>query len=424
MKKILYILLFFQSAFLMAQTETFVTVNGKKVTFNPYASGSGGVPMTANNGLTASNGNVQLGGLLTKPSVLTTSSAFTLAIKGLQSGDVTDQFLTTDADGIVRKISNYNWSLRGNAGTIPGLNFVGTIDDQDLVFKRNNFVIARFAYWNLSIGQDALSKVTTGKSNVAFGTSALLQNTSGKANVAVGEGALIRNSVGSDNTALGSSAMFENLGSNNTAAGSGALGNLKVGDDNVAIGCNSGFSISYIGPQKPNALTKSSSSVFIGSRAIAPTDDSVNQIIIGYGALGRGSNTVQIGNDAITSIGGQVAWSNPSDVRLKKDIVSSTHGLDFVSKLRPVTYHMKTGTTDLQSGFIAQEVESAAKAVNYEFSGIVKPANDSDFYSLRYSEFVVPLVKAVQEQQQMIESQKADIAELKAQVQALINAAK
>jgi hypothetical protein len=35
-----------------------------------------------------------------------------------------------------------------------------------------------------------------------------------------------------------------------------------------------------------------------------------------------------------------------------------------------------------------------------------KPKNENDMYGLRYSEFVVPLVKAVQEQQQMINDLK------------------
>ena len=51
----------------------------------------------------------------------------------------------------------------------------------------------------------------------------------------------------------------------------------------------------------------------------------------------------------------------------------------------------------LQSGFIAQEVEQAAKELGYNFSGVDAPKNEDDYYGLRYAEFVVPLVKAVQE---------------------------
>ena len=51
----------------------------------------------------------------------------------------------------------------------------------------------------------------------------------------------------------------------------------------------------------------------------------------------------------------------------------------------------------IQTGFIAQDVEKAAKEINYNFSGVDAAKNDNDVYGLRYAEFVVPLVKAVQE---------------------------
>ena len=71
------------------------------------------------------------------------------------------------------------------------------------------------------------------------------------------------------------------------------------------------------------------------------------------------------------------------------------------------------------TGFIAQEVEEAAKELGYDFSGVDAPKNDKDFYGLRYAEFVVPLVKGMQEQQEQIaalqralESQQQVIAAL------------
>jgi hypothetical protein len=58
------------------------------------------------------------------------------------------------------------------------------------------------------------------------------------------------------------------------------------------------------------------------------------------------------------------------------------------------------------TGFIAQEVEQSAKKLGYDFSGVDKPKSENGFYGLRYGEFVVPLVKAVQEL-----SKKADRAD-------------
>jgi hypothetical protein len=62
----------------------------------------------------------------------------------------------------------------------------------------------------------------------------------------------------------------------------------------------------------------------------------------------------------------------------------------------------------LYSGFVAQDVEKAALETGYDFSGVDKPRNENDLYGLRYAEFVVPLVKAMQEQQSQIEELKKD----------------
>ena len=64
------------------------------------------------------------------------------------------------------------------------------------------------------------------------------------------------------------------------------------------------------------------------------------------------------------------------------------------------------------SGFLAQEVEQAANESGYDFSGIHKPNNSKDLYALSYESFVVPLVKAMQEQQVIIKKQDKQIEEL------------
>ena len=57
----------------------------------------------------------------------------------------------------------------------------------------------------------------------------------------------------------------------------------------------------------------------------------------------------------------------------------------------------------VRTGFIAQEVEAAAQKVGFDFDGVSAPENETDLYVIRYAEFVVPLVKAMQEQQVIIE---------------------
>lgn len=68
------------------------------------------------------------------------------------------------------------------------------------------------------------------------------------------------------------------------------------------------------------------------------------------------------------------------------------------------------------TGFIAQEVAAAARAVGYDFSGVEQAADEVGLYSVRYSDFVAPLVKAVQEQQTEIEQLHTENAALKAQL--------
>ena len=72
-----------------------------------------------------------------------------------------------------------------------------------------------------------------------------------------------------------------------------------------------------------------------------------------------------------------------------------------------------------KTGFIAQEVEEAAKKAGYEFDGVKVPANDKDIYTLSYSSFVVPLVKAVQQQQMLIEEKDKKIEALQQKLESL-----
>lgn len=81
---------------------------------------------------------------------------------------------------------------------------------------------------------------------------------------------------------------------------------------------------------------------------------------------------------------------------------------------------LKKKSSITYTGFLAQEVETAAKKTGFDFSGVDKPQNERDLYGLRYAEFVVPLVKAVQEQQVIIETlqQKAnEVDALKAELE-------
>jgi hypothetical protein len=248
---------------------------------------------------------------------------------------------------------------------------------------------------NTAMGYRALES-NTASQNSAFGSTALPNNTTGVSNTAVGNSALTLNTTGSINTAVGSSALSGNTtGAYNTALGGNTLTSNTIGDYNTAIGFSAGPIVANL----------------------------VNTTTIGYFAQTAVSNSVRIGNNNVISIGGSVAWSNLSDGRFKTNVDEDVPGLPFIMKLRPVTYtwdvdkldrytdisdsvyqqHPKLldarnrKETKIYTGFIAQEVEKAARECHYDFSGVIVPENENDLYNLSYAEFVVPLVKAIQE---------------------------
>jgi hypothetical protein len=277
---------------------------------------------------------------------------------------------------------------------------------------------------NVAIGYQALF-FNLAESNTAAGSKALLNNTTGEKNSALGTQALQGNATGIDNVALGYQALYSSNGSHNTATGYQSLYS-NSGNQNTATGClalysnTSGDYNTAEGYSAGSFNDNSSYCSFFGYDADqSGSADLSNATAIGWTARITADDQVRIGNSVVTSIGGFTNWSNISDGRFKKDVSEQVPGLAFINLLRPVTYHLDVQglRTFLNenaedqiaanalarkeavsySGFIAQEVEAAAAAVGYDFSGVDGPKSGNDLYGLRYAEFVVPLTKAVQE---------------------------
>ena len=160
--------------------------------------------------------------------------------------------------------SGFYWSTGGNGGTDPNVNFIGTIDAQDLVFKVNNIESGRIniSNSNTSFGQLALNSITSGSFNCAFGGAALPSLTTGSYNTAVGLQSMILLSTGSRNTAIGSGSLPTiTSGGYNTGIGESSLLNVSTGSYNTGLGYN--------------ARTNSNSSVrriALGADALATAD--------------------------------------------------------------------------------------------------------------------------------------------------------
>jgi len=281
---------------------------------------------------------------------------------------------------------------------------------------------------NTALGSGTLAFNNTGSLNVGIGRLTMYNNTSGYNNVAAGAEALHKNTTGYYNAALGDASLYSNTtGVGNTACGSGALYTTTLSSYNTTLGYHAGY-----------ANNLGWNNTLIGADCNSNANDRYNSIALGHNVTITANNQARIGNSSTTSIGGFANWSNISDGRYKKNIREDVRGLDFIMKLRPVTYQLDVNHLSeklnessvhrqdsgmeaamiekesmIQSGFIAQEVEQAATASGYDFSGVDKPKNKDDLYALRYAEFVVPLVKALQELEEQVKVLQQQVEELK-----------
>ena len=264
--------------------------------------------------------------------------------------------------------------------------------------------------YNLAAGSGALFNNYSGSYNVALGVSALGSNTNGAYNTATGQQALVSNTIGLGNTACGLYALFDNISSSfNTAVGDMAMRGDSTGSYGTALGSETNF----------------------------PFQNLSNATVLGFGQSVYASNSIRIGIWSGGSVGGYAGWTNFSDGRYKKNISRKIPGLSFINQLDPVTYTLdvdgiaarlhaskKLVSPSIQeqsrivhSGFIAQDVEKTVRLLNCNFSGVDWPKDDQQsFYGLRYSDFVVPLVKAIQELSAENDSLKAANAQISSQL--------
>ena len=261
---------------------------------------------------------------------------------------------------------------------------------QSLMNYSNNYNGATpFYVYNTAVGYQSLmgpaGSISSNQSsyNTALGYQTLYNTVSGSNNVAIGAQALFSNNNGYYNNAIGYQTLYLlSSGQYNEAHGYQALYSVTSGSSNIGLG-------GYAG----NSVTTGSNNTLIGYDADVTGAALNNATAIGYGASVAASNTVRIGNTAITSIGGQVAWTAASDVRIKKNVVNSKYGLETVMQLRPVEYNLISN--DLrQVGFIAQEVQ---KLVPEVVTGKEGDISKGEVLGITYSNLVPVLAKSIQE---------------------------
>jgi hypothetical protein len=99
-----------------------------------------------------------------------------------------------------------------------------------------------------------------------------------------------------------------------------------------------------------------------------------------------------------------------SDLRLKMVEGETPLGLGFIKALRPVVYRWKDRPEQIRHGLVAQDLASVLDRLNVAFSGLHVPETEEEYYALNYSEFIAPLVKAIQELDSKLEQLQARVA--------------
>lgn len=330
---------------------------------------------------------------------------------------------------------------------------------------------------NLAIGSAALYRSTTGGYNTAIAGAALYNNTTGNFNVAVGYNALDVASTGSNNVVLGYSVASTTLatGSSNILIGTSSAvdtpaagtnnwlnigstlyGNLSthqiaIGSGIVSItagaaldlGSNTNSLLLPVGsaatrPASPvNGMLRYNSSggnfegyqsgswlaFSSGGGGTSPAGATTQIQFNSGGAFGASSNLSWDNTSSTMTVTGDINYTgilvDTSDRRLKTDIAPLGGRGSMLEKLGQIgtySFAMKSDPKkSIEFGVMAQELQGV-------FPELVRTdeSTPEHYMAVNYIGLIAPMIRAMQEQQAMIERQQAQIEHQSQQIDHLL----
>ena len=173
------------------------------------------------------------------------------------------------------------------------------------------------------------------------------------------------------------------------------------------------------------ASSQTSSSIYASAMA--------NRNIIGV-SLGNASNKWK----EVYAVNGTIQTSDRNEKNTIKEI-STEEALTFLMCLKPSSYKMNSGTSNRRHlGLISQDVEEGLNKIGWnslDFAGFIKSQKvriitedengnplkepieeivEGEYdYSLRYDEFIAPMIKVIQDLNDRVASLEAELADLK-----------
>jgi len=242
------------------------------------------VPLTGGNGTSAVATIVVAGGAVTTVTITTAGSGYYL--------------------GNVLSATSANIGGTGSGFSLTINTLSAGIGVKPMGLRVDGINIGRgggYSNTNAVIGNGAGQSNTTGINNVFLGLNSGNANQIGSSNTFIGSAAGQANLSAVNNVFLGANSGINNtLGSLNTFIGSASGLNNISGGNNVFLGRDSGRYIN----DKLTSATALDNSLMLGYRTSPLGNSQINQIVIGYDAIGLGSNTTVIGNTS--TLGGLV----------------------------------------------------------------------------------------------------------------------
>ncbi|MFD2891681.1 tail fiber domain-containing protein [Flavobacterium chuncheonense] len=321
--------------------------------------------------------------------------------------------------------SGNGWELTGNSGTNPSINAIGTSDNQGLSIVTNNTEAIRISSTGY-VGMGTSSP--TAKLHLNTNTNqtlTILDGLQGNDKVLVSD----ENGIGvwksktlaktEDND------WFFDNGFNNLHP-IYHIGNVKIGSTSpstynlhVTNGATSGTKV-YLGDSE---YILDATNDFEFSHRIIPISGSTPNL----GSSTNRWNTTYVGSGGFIST---------SDARLKTNITTLNIGLKEILHLNPVSFHWKNekfrnhevpqNQKELKLGFIAQEIQTVLPEIvktrewkEYEETPGALVQEEMPVIGVNYNEMIPVLVKAIQEQNNQINTLKEKINHLKSRINLL-----
>ena len=313
---------------------------------------------------------------------------------------------------------------------------------------------------NVFIGTEAGNANVSGAFNTAVGFQSLIGNTAGLNNTAIGYQAIGRNSTGNNNAAFGTLSLFENT----TGSDNAALGDFAGRYTNAGAGNQTSTSSLYLGYDTRSSASGNTNEIVIGATArglgsntAVYGNNSILKHVFSRGNVGIGGITdptealdvngsvnvrsglsgghnnmggnFHIDSAPVVNSGIYLNWSGggtstivgngaggpgpisaaafnvASDQRLKENIQSTRYGLESVLKMEVKDYnYISDKQQTLSTGFMAQDlVKIFPAAVTVGTDEVDADGNLKRPWSIDYSKLTPVIVKALQEQQVVID---------------------